>query len=303
MSSRTKALLAIILASVLWSTAGLAKIIVRELDPYIAAFLRFFVASLVILPLFLKENINRKHLFLDLVPLSLLSSANILFYYIGLSTSTANAATLIYAGVPLVTAVIAHQWIGERMNVQKLIGILLGLVGVLFIALLPSITKGGSVTGTLTGNIFFVLAVLVWSLYTIGSRQAIAKKGYSPLTVSSISIFTTTIFFLCVSLFTFKSDHIPILTHPSTILIVLQLGIFATVATYLLFQYAVKHSSASTAVLGNYIGPVFSILVNVIVLGEIVTPSFLFGTALILVGVVVISGSGLLQEAKDWVNR
>jgi drug/metabolite transporter (DMT)-like permease len=303
MSSRMKALIAIILASLLWSTAGLAKIIVRELDPYIAAFLRFFVASLVILPFFLKEKINRKHIFRDLVPLSLLSSANILFYYIGLSTSTANAATLIYAGVPLVTAVIAHQWIGERMNVQKLIGILLGLVGILFIALLPSVAKGESVTGTLTGNIFFVLAVLVWSLYTIGSRQAIAKKGYSPLTVSSVSIFTTTLFFLCISLSTFKPGYVPILTHPSTILIVLQLGIFATVATYLLFQYAVKHSSASTAVLGNYIGPVFAILVNVALLGETITPAFLVGTILVLAGVVIASGSGLWQEAKDWITR
>jgi drug/metabolite transporter (DMT)-like permease len=218
MSSRTKALFALLLGALLWSTAGLAKIIVRELDPYIAAFLRFFVASLVILPFFLKEKINRKHIIRDLVPLSLLSSANILFYYVGLLTSTANAATLIYAGVPLVTALIAHQWIGERMNFQKLIGILLGLVGIIFIAVLPTIAKGETVTGSFNGNIFFILAVLVWSLYTIGSRQAIAKRGYSPLTVSGVSIFTTTIFFLSISLFTYKPGYIPILMRPTTIL-------------------------------------------------------------------------------------
>ena len=50
MSTRTKALLAILLATLLWSTAGLSKIVVRTFDPYFAGFLRFFVATLVILP-------------------------------------------------------------------------------------------------------------------------------------------------------------------------------------------------------------------------------------------------------------
>jgi drug/metabolite transporter (DMT)-like permease len=65
----------------------------------------------------------------------------------------------------------------------------------------------------------------------------------------------------------------------------------------------IKHSSASTAALQNYIGPVFSILVNVAFLGEIITPTFLVGTILVLVGVMIASGSGLWQETKDWINR
>jgi drug/metabolite transporter (DMT)-like permease len=303
MSSRTKALLAIILASLLWSTAGLSKIIVREFDPYFAAFLRFFVASIVILPIFLKMNVKRKHLSHDLVPFSLLATANILFYYLGLSLSTANAATLIYAGAPMLTAILAHYLIGERLNRQKLIGILVGFTGILFIAFLPTLSQGESISGNITGNLFFVFAAVVWSFYTISSRRAIADKDYSPVTVTSMFLFTTTAVFFVVSLFTFKPSYIPALLQPSTILLVLHLGIVVTVATYLLFQWAVKHSSATTASLQNYIGPVFNILVNVAVLKETITPAFLIGAALILTGVVITSGSGLLQEVKDWVSR
>ena len=303
MSPRTKALIALVIASLLWSTAGLAKIVVRELDPYVAAFLRFFVASLVILPFFLKEKIQRKHILRDLIPLSLASSANILFFYVGLVTSTANAATLIYAGVPLVTALLAHQLIGERINKQKILGIALGLAGGVFGAILPVLEKDGSVSGSPVGNTFFVLAVLVWSLYTIGSRRAINQKGYSPLTVSSISIFTTCIVFFAISLFTFRPTYWAILRQPTTLYLVLHLGILTTVVTYLLYQWVVKHASATTASLNNYIGPVFGILINVAFLGETVTPAFLLGTALVFAGVVVTSGSGLLQEVKDWVNK
>ncbi len=303
MSSRTKALIAIILASLLWSTAGLSKIIVREFDPYFAAFLRFFVASLVILPIFLKTNVTRKHLMRDLIPFSLLATINILFYYLGLSLSTANAATLTYAGAPMLTAILAHYLIGERLNRQKLTGILVGFAGILFIAFLPTFSRGESVSGNITGNIFFVCATIAWSFYTISSRRAIADKGYSPVAVTSMFLFTTTAVFFVISLFTFKPSYIPTLLQPSTILLVLHLGVIVTVATYLLYQWAIKHSSATTASLQNYIGPVFSILVNVAVLKEAISPAFVFGTALVLVGIVITSGSGLLQEVKDWVSR
>lgn len=302
MSSRTKALIAIILAALLWSTAGLSKIVVRELDPYVAAFLRLFVAAIVILPFFLREKVNRKHIVRDLVPLSLLATGNILFYYMGLSTSTANAATLIYAGAPMLTAILAHYFINERLNKQKVLGILIGFVGILFIAVLPILTRGETV-GTLSGNIFFVFAIIVWSLYTIGSRRAIADKGYSPLTVTGVFFFTASVVFAVVNVFTFQTRYIGIIAQPSTLLLVLLLGIIVTVLTYLLFQWAVKHSSATTASLQNYIGPIFSILVNVTFLKETITPAFLIGTALVLTGVVITSGSGLLQEVKDWVNR
>jgi len=303
MSSRTKALIAIILASLLWSTAGLSKIIVREFDPYFAAFLRFFIASIVILPLFLKMNVKRKHLSRDLVPFSLLATANILFYYLGLSLSTANAATLIYAGAPMLTAILAHYLIGERLNRQKVMGILVGFAGILFIAFLPTLSKGESVSGNIIGNLFFVFAAVVWSFYTISSRRAIADRDYSPVTVTSMFLFTTTAVFFVISLFTFKTSYIPTLLQPSTILLVLHLSVVVTVATYLLFQWTVKHSSATTASLQNYTGPIFSVAVNVAFLKETVTPAFFVGAALVMTGVVIASGSGLLQEAKDWVNK
>ena len=112
MSSRSKALLAIVLASLLWSTAGLAKILILELNPFFAAFLRALIASLVILPFFLRDRIQWRSVLRDVFPLSLASAGNILFYYLGLMFSTANAGSLINAGIPLITLVLSHILIG-----------------------------------------------------------------------------------------------------------------------------------------------------------------------------------------------
>ena len=48
MSSQTIALIAIVLASVFWATAGVVgKILLTTFDPFTLAFLRFLVAGLV----------------------------------------------------------------------------------------------------------------------------------------------------------------------------------------------------------------------------------------------------------------
>src|SRR3972149_11325061 len=99
------------------------------------------------------------------------------------------------------------------------------------------------------------MAVVVWSFYTIGSRRAIAQKGYSPLTVTSVLMFTTTTVFFIVSLFTFQPRYLTVIAQPSTLFLFLHLGILVTVVTYLLYQWAVKHTSATTASLQNYLGP------------------------------------------------
>jgi drug/metabolite transporter (DMT)-like permease len=302
MSSRTKALIAIVISSLLWSSAGLAKIVVQALDPYSAAFLRFFVASIVMLPFFLRENNRGKHILRDLVPLSLLLTANIACYYIGLMSSTANAAALIYAGLPLVTAILAHRFIHEQLTVKRLMGIVIGLCGVILIALLPVLEKDAAISGSLWGNTFFVIAILVFPWYTVGSRRAITILKYSPVTLTSVSLFTTTIVFFCISLFTFRSENIPHLLQPSIILLSLYLGILVTAATYLLYQWAVKYSSATTAALGSYLQPVFAVILNIIFLHEAVTPLFLLGGIIVLAGVVIAGGTNVVREVRGWIR-
>jgi drug/metabolite transporter (DMT)-like permease len=76
-----------------------------------------------------------------------------------------------------------------------------------------------------------------------------------------------------------------------------------TVAMYFLFQLGIQYSSATTASLGNYFGPVFAILFNVILLGESVTPVFIIGSVLVLTGVIITSGTRVLHEVRRWIHR
>lgn len=302
MSSRTKALVAIIVASMLWATAGTAKILLKSFDPFTAAFFRFFVASVVILPFFLKERRQQKLSLLPLVPLALLSTGNITFFYWGLRTTTANATAIIYTIVPLVVALAAPKLINEQVTLKKLVGIILGLVGALFIAILPAVERGQHISGDLGGNLLVLVAVLCWSGYTIGSRHMLSSKRTTPIAMTAVSIFVSTVIFAIFSMSRWQPTYVASLTA-TNIAIIFQLGILVTVATYLLLQWAIKHSSATTASLGHYLGPVFAVSFNIFFLGERLTAGFVIGSVVVLTGVFLATGERFLAEVKLWSGK
>lgn len=143
MSSSTIALLAIIISSLFWSSAGVAaKMLLKIFDPFPGAFWRFFFAAVIILPFLLRDKkIRLKNLLIQVLPVAALSGVNIALYYFGLQKTTANSAFLIYMSIPLISLILARILIAEPLNIKKLTGILVGLFGVIIISVLPSLEK------------------------------------------------------------------------------------------------------------------------------------------------------------------
>ena len=287
MSNRTKALLAIVVVSFFWGTAGAAKPLIRVIDPYTVAFLRFFVATLIILPFFILTKAKNSPSLLPLLPLGLWSTANVALYYVGLKTSTANAAAIIYTATPLVIAIVSQRLTQEKFTRGKIVGILLGLCGSFFIALLPFLEHGQQVSGSLSGNLLFVIAIITWVFYSIGSQRAITRDHYSPIAITTVSLVTSTVVFGIASLFVWKPYYGPILMLPTNILLILYLGIAVTVITFLLFQWVIRHSSATIASLYIYLQVICAVLFNHIFLGEPITQGFLIGSVLTITGVLI----------------
>lgn len=297
MSGKQKAIVAIVIASLFWSTAGLSKILIKELDPYFAGFLRFFVASLIILPFFLKEKVSWKTI-KNTVPITLAGCANVVLYFIGLQTSTASAAVLIYAGVPLVTAVFAKFFLYEPITSYKITGLLTGLAGVFYITLLPAWEKGTVATGAFPGNYFFLLAIFTWALYLTGSRYLLNIKKYSPIIVTGISFFVNCFVFLIFAIFTFQPLYVSTLMKPGNLLLTLHIGIFVSVVPFLLLQWALTKTSASTSALSNYLQPLFALIINATILGEILSINLAFGGLLVFIGITIASGLIKLRPKK-----
>ena len=289
MSNHTKALFAIILTTILWSVVGpFMKIIYKSIDPYPLAFIRFLIAFLFILPIFLKTKAHFKISKL-LIFAVLVSIGNIFFFYLGILTTTAIMSTMIYAAVPLIVLVLANLFIKETITQIKLFGFLIGFIGIIFIVLLPVLEKGNIIIGDLRGNLLVFAATVCWSFYTIASRYLITSKNYSPVTLSTATFAGCMIFF---GILTFIFPHRSILKaiqQPLNLGLILYISTVATVFTFLLYQWAIKYSSAGTASLGNYLQPVFTIFFSMMLIGENVTLSFIFGALLVFLGLILVS--------------
>ncbi len=300
MSNYAKAIIAVIIASVFWGSAGIvAKVLLVHFDPFTIALLRAILASVFILPIFFRQKLpSFGSIIKDIVPISMLSAINIGIYYIGMQRTTVNASAVMYAATPLLVTIIATVTIHEQMSVKKIVGIIIGFIGVLSFLILPELGRGDVGFGTPVGNLILLVAILSWSGYIVGSRYLTNTKRYNPMLITSVSMFTSVVFLLIVNLFVPHHIETAAFTNFTIIANFLYLGLFVTVVTYVLFQWAIGQLSSTTASLTNYLQPIFAFFFAWIFLGERITPAFLFGSLLVLLGVFIVTGDRLLEHVR-----
>lgn len=302
MSVRHKALLALLLVSILWGTAGVvAKILIRELHPYVVLFYRFGIAALVLLPWFFKVK-KPAYMWRVLIPFSLLSSANAILFYHGISRTTVSSAAIIGASVPLVTAILSHLLIKEHTPKEKLLGIIIGLMGALYITLLPLWKEGRILGGDIIGNILLAASVLCWTLYVIGSRHFLSTDKYSPLIMAEINFLTLAVVSLFLAVSTNQLFFTPGVLEPTYLLTFVYSTIPVTVIAFGLFQWVLKHISATTASLKDYIQLVVGVALSIIVLKETVNVSFAVGSLIVVVGISIATGKSILSKIVEQVS-
>lgn len=289
MNYKQKALLAIFLSAVIGgATSPITKVGLYDIPPLSFAFLRFLISFLLILPFIWKQ----KHLFLGsftaLIPLSLFAVANIIFFVLGIKLTTSNISQVLYAAVPSLVALYLFLFFHERINSRKVGGIVLGFLGACIVVLLPILEKNSAFSGNLLGNFFVCLAVLSWSQYMIRSKQM--QNRYSPLTVTAHFIVVTMIivFPMAVIESAISPSWIYSLTLTSMSAL-LYVSIAATIISYFLYQYAIKHGGSVFASMIFYIQPLIAFYFAYILLGERLTPGIIIGGLFVIGGVYLVT--------------
>ena len=242
-------------------------------------------------------RVKTKRFFLSLLPLGLFNSGNILFYYTGLSYHGKHGSIWYCNSYHCRT--FSPFFIKEPIEKNKLIGILIGLIGALCIVLLPMIEKGNVSSGNILGNLLMVGSLLCWTFYIIFSRRILLKGEYSPILSTSVNIFTVTIVATFASFITGQTLISPVLLIPSYAGVLLYAAIGITIVTFFLFQWGVQHVSATTASLKEYVQLVVGVGINAIVLGERLSPTYILGSILIILGVLFATGKHLTKKSAQ----
>jgi len=278
----------LILVSFVWAGSFIVvDITTKEMDPIDLGFLRFLIATpLMILIVVLRKKpllLPKKELpwlvVLGLTGVTLLY----LFQFLGIHFTNAPTASVLINTNVIFIAILSGFFLQETLTRKRVAGIVLSFIGV-FVIMFSDISKQALTFDNLflIGGILMLLSAFCWALYSFVGKRLL--KTYDEFVITTYAFGFGTLLYI-----PFVILHLgPVLQQTSLNgwLAVLYLALTCSLFGYLGWYYALKHIDASkAAVFLNFI-PLFTILMSFF-LGTSLTWFFLLGAALIIYGVYI----------------
>ncbi len=287
---KPKELGALLLLGALWGASFIfIRIAAPVLGPIWLIDLRVWIAGIVLLiyALIVRKLPDFKKEWKYYLMLGLLNAA-IPFSLIAYSAVHLNASltAILNATTPLFTAIVARIWLKEYLSVRKVIGILIGLVGVCILMGWSSVPFTLEVWLSIGASLTAALFYGIGSVYT--------KLTFTNTPALSLSIgqqLAAGIILIPLSVVT-----VPTATISLTVMIaVLGLAVLCTAIGYLLYFYLVEHVGPTKTVSVTFLVPLFGIFWGILLLNEHITLGTIVGLIVIFIGVIVMNG---VQKTK-----
>jgi drug/metabolite transporter (DMT)-like permease len=257
---------------------------------------RVGIASVVLIPILLAHGLMRelrrhwKAIFI----VGLVNSALpfLAFSYAALSI-TAGLSSIFNATTPLFGALVAWLWLHDRLNGARVLGLVIGFGGVLWLAWNNVNQEAAFKPG---GSGWAIVACLVASaLYGVGA--SFTKRylaGVAPLAVATGSQVSAT-WILAVPAMLWWPQAAP---SSSAWISVLLLGVLCTGLAYILYFRLIANTGPANAIAVTFLIPAFAVFWGWAFLAEQVTAAMVVGCAVILLGTALTTGLLKLPERR-----
>ena len=272
-----------ILLGAIWGASFLfMRLGAAEFGALPTAGLRVGIAALFLLPVLITRGQGpalaqhwKKIFFLGLIN----SGIPFACYSYALMSISTGLSALLNATVPLFGALVAWVWLKDRPHRLKIIGLLIGFVGVAMLAWGKASFKPDA-SGLSSG--WAVVACLVACL-CYGIAASFTKRylaGVPSLAVATGSQIGATLGLALPTLWLWPTAN-PSMT---AWLALLAVGVLCTGVAYVLFFRLIDKVGAASTLTVTFLIPVFAVVYGLVFLGESVTPWMLICGAVILGG-------------------
>lgn len=264
-----------------WSTDAVTPMQVVLLR-VVAGFLTVAVYALVTRQLKLSHLRHSLHF----IVMACLAAA---LYFYGFAEGTAllqsGLAGAVSASIPLFSLLAAVLFLPEeKLSTNRVLGLLVGLIGVTLIA---KPLSGGLGDSYLMGVLWMVLGSFSLGVSFVYARKFVTPLELPPAALTTYQLGFATLILLAVT----DMTGLGTLTDDPTsfAVLVFGLGFFGTGLAYVLYYYVIGKLGAVRASALTYVPPVVALFLGALFLGEAIVLLDYVATALIFAGVILVN--------------
>ncbi len=279
----------LVVTMTMWGGTFIAGRLLAEMNATSGSLFRFIAATAFLVAVTLKQEgriapLPRS----QWLPVGFLALTGVFLYNIfflsGLQTVPAGHASLIIASIPAVIAICSAMFLGERLTLLKLLGIVLSIIGAMTIISRGEILK--LLSQAVLGDLFILGCVASWAAYSLVGKKVMGEL--TPLAAVTWSCILGTLMLLLTAIYSgLSAEALPVTaTHW---LSCAYLGIFGTgLGGIWYYQGIQKLGTAKAGVFINLV-PINAVIMGWFLLGEPVGLSLFLGAVLIITGVYLVN--------------
>jgi drug/metabolite transporter (DMT)-like permease len=271
----------------LWGLQQTAiKLAAPDAAPLVQASLRSLIAAVLVAILLVRRGEHRaaRGTLRGGLLTGALFSLEFLFIALALQHTHASHVVVFLYTSPIFSAIGLHLVAPtERLRRLQWIGIATCFAGIV-------VAFGGGLP-TL-GDGLAVLAGTAWGLSTVAIRAS--RLSEAPATLTLLYQLVLASLFLPVMAVGFGQTHLALTT--TAIGSILFQGVIVSFASYLTWFWLLRRYLASNLAVFSFMTPLFGVTAGVVLLGEPLAATFVVGAALVVAGILLVSGERWLRD-------
>ena len=204
--------------------------------------------------------------------------------FVGLKYITASLERLVLYLYPTMVVLLSAMMLGKPIGRRETLALALSYAGIVFV-FWGDLRMSGDVRSLAIGGGLVFASAFCYAVYLVSAGGVIGRLG--SMRFIAWAMLASTVFVLAQFAFTRPLAALDV--PPRIHALVLAMAIFATVLPTWLIAEAIRRIGANHSSLVGSLGPVFTIGLGAMILGEAVHAIQLAGAALVLAGVLLVS--------------
>ena len=291
--SQTRAYVALLLIATLWGTfPATSKLALADIPPTLLTAVRCAIAAALLCALVLRAGFDAARAlsaeairsFFVLGTAGFVVSTHVSYW--GIYTTSAANAAILQATAPVMVALGARAYLGERLRRTQQIGVAVSMLGVLLV-----VTEGRlaelAPSEMRLGDFLTLLALVGWTVATVYGKRVLV--GHSPLLTTTAAYVCGTLVLIPLAVVAAPFTPRPRLASPIAWAVLLYHAIPGAVA-HLWWYAAVERVGPSRAAIFMNVTPIVGLGMAALLVGEDLGRWQLTGAAMVLGGVALTTG-------------